>query len=349
MSSERFDVEAFRAMFPEEPLDGPARKIFQFMLMARPEAKSCAAAIKEAIAAQYPVVFPPGAPEIVIPEAVRSGVSVEPLVVPGLAGGIPCLVCRAVDAGPFPLRFPQGRESKKAVVVYFHGGGWAFGNTAEAELVTRKLALVGDCVVISVDYRLAPEHPFPAGLEDAAAVYAWARREAGTVGGDPERVAVGGDSAGGNLAAALVLRLRDEGGRAPDAMLLFCPLTDMLFEKHESFRRYAARGLLYDAAYMAAVRSFYVPYPLWEHPQVSPVLGDWRGGPPTLIVAAGADPLLDDNRAFYERLQAAGNREVELREFAEMPHSFYYFLGLTAAEDEAYRVMGEWVGRKLRA
>ena len=136
-------------------------------------------------------------------------------------------------------------------------------------------------------------------------------------------------------------------GRRPDAQLLLCPLTDMVFEKHVSFQQFGPLGLLYDAAFMAVARSFYVPYALWEHPYVSPVRGDWQDAPPTLIVAAGADPLLDDSRAFYERLRAAGNREVELREFAEMPHSFYYFLGLTKEEDEAYRVMGEWLGRKM--
>jgi acetyl esterase len=88
---------------------------------------------------------------------------------------------------------------------------------AEAELVTRKLALVADSVVISVDCRLAPEHPYPAGLDDSVAVYGRARREAGLYGGDPERVAVGGDSTGGNLGAALVRRVRDDRGRAPDA------------------------------------------------------------------------------------------------------------------------------------
>jgi acetyl esterase len=335
-------------MFPEEPLTGPARRIYQLMLMARPEAKSCAAAIKEAIAGQYPVVFPADAPQLVIPEAVRSGVRCESLVVPGPAGEIHCLLCKPVGAqGPSPQPFPQGRGSKKPVVVYFHGGGWSFGNTQEAELVTRKLALESDCVVISVDYRLAPEHPYPAGLDDCVAVYEWARREAGQLGGDPERVAVGGDSSGGNLAAALVQRVRDEGGRAPDAQLLLCPATDMLFERHESFRRFAARGLLYDAAFMAAVRSFYVPYPLWQHPYVSPAAGNWDSAPPTLIIAAGADPMVDDNRAFYERLRAAGNRDVELREFGQMPHSFYYFFGLTEEEDEAYRAMGEFLRRSL--
>jgi acetyl esterase len=122
----------------------------------------------------------------------------------------------------------------------------------------------------------------------------------------------------------------------------------MLFEKHQSFRRFAALGLLHDAAFMGAVRSFYVPYPLWQHPYVSPVAGDWRNAPPTLIIAAGADPLVDDNRVFYERLREAGNREVAMREFGEMPHSFYYFLGLPEEEDEAYRVMGEFLKGRMK-
>jgi acetyl esterase/lipase len=98
---------------------------------------------------------------------------------------------------------------------------------------------------------------------------------------------------------------------------------------------------------MAAVRSFYVPYPLWQHPYASPVLGNVQRFPPTLIIAAGADPLLDDNRAFYDRLREAGNPDVELQEFRDMPHSFYYFLGLTKEEDEAYRAMGDFLRRRL--
>ena len=335
MSAQNFDVDKYQAMFPEEPLDGPARLIYQLLLMSRPDAKSCAAAIKQALATQFPTSFPADAPQLVVPEAVRRDVDCKPLSTPGRAGMVRSLVCRPKSSRALP------------VLVYFHGGGWSLGDPQEAELLTRKLALVSNCVVISVDYRLVPEHPYPAGLDDCVAVYEWARTQAGSIGGDPERVAVGGDSAGGNLAPALTLRVRDEGGRVPDANLLICPATDMLFEKYESFRRFGTRGLLYDAAFIGAVRNFYVPYPLWPHPYVSPMNGDLRDFPPTLIVAATADPLIDDNRCFFQKLREAGNQDVYLREFKDMPHAFYYFLGLTQEEDDAYRTMGDFLRRVL--
>jgi acetyl esterase len=233
-------------------------------------------------------------------------------------------------------------------LVFFHGGGWCMGEPEGVDLIARKLCWLAGFAVVSVNYRLAPEHPYPQGLDDCLAVYRWVRCEAGNrLGADPTRVAVGGDSAGGNLAAAVTLRARDEGDRPPDATVLACPVTDLLFEQYESCQRLAPNGLVYDAAFLGFVRGAYAPYALWEHPYVSPTRADLRDFGPTVVIAGGQDPLLDDNRAFAEKLRAARNPDVLLHVYDEMPHAFYYLLGLSREENEAYRAMASFLRRVL--
>jgi acetyl esterase len=271
----------------------------------------------------------------VVPEALQAQITCETVHAPG---GVRALVYR--PAAPV--------ASPPPALAYFHGGGWSLGNAEESDLLVRKIAFLSGCVVVNVDYRLAPDFPYPAGLDDADAVYRWLRGAgAERLGTDPDHVAVGGDSAGGNFGAALPLRARDAGFRVPDAALLLCPATDFRFEQYESFQRLGYRGFLYDTAFIGAVRGYYAPYPLWDHPHVSPMNGDLRDFPPTHIVAATADPLLDDNIAFHGKLLAAGNRDVELKVYDGMPHAFYYFLGLTEAEEQCHQAMAAFLRRVL--
>jgi acetyl esterase len=170
------------------------------------------------------------------------------------------------------------------------------------------------------------------------------------VGGDPTRIAVGGDSAGGNMAAALPLKARDEGVAPPDAALLLCPITDFFVEQYGSFERLAPLGIIYDTAFVGFVRGAYVVhYRNWLHPHVSPARGDLRGYPPTLIVSGTADPMIDDNSVFATKLKAAGNAHVEHFVRERMPHGYYFFPHLLKEGDEAFWAVAAFLQRSLEA
>ena len=251
-------------------------------------------------------------------------VRVSEVAVPGPAGPIRCQVFAPPGNGPFPM------------LLYAHGGGFTVGSSEDTAYLTSRLAQEAGVLVVSLNYRLAPEWPFPAALEDCLAALDWMRGGgAAAFGGDPERIAVAGDSAGGNFAAALPLYARDHGARPPEAVLLLCPITDFEVEKHESFERLAPLGIIYDTAFVGFVRGAYVVHRrLWGHPHVSPAGGDLAGYPPTLVVSGEADPMIDDNRAFVARVRAAGGRAEHFVRPA-MPHGYYFFPKLLKEGDEA--------------
>src|SRR2546428_3287806 len=152
---------------------------------------------------------------------------VENRTVPGPRGEIPVRIYTPEGRTPFP------------VLVYFHGGGWVIGSLETHDGLCRHLANAVRCVVVSVDYRLAPEHPYPAAAEDSYAATRWVAANAGAIGGDPERIAVGGDSAGGNLAAVVAIMARDRGGPRLAFQLLVYPVTDDPSAEHPSYRENA--------------------------------------------------------------------------------------------------------------
>jgi acetyl esterase len=325
-----------RARFDAD-FDGPARQIYEWVLGAR-HVPSTKGILAHALRAEMARTPPDGAPRFAIPPALLRDVQREPVHVPG-RGGAPAV--RTL------VYYPPATTAPPPVLIYFHGGGWVSGEPEGTDLIARKLCLLAGVVVVNVAYRLAPEHPYPAGLDDCVAVYEWARAHAARrleVNGD--RVGVGGDSAGGNLAAALTLRVRDAGGPPPDANLLLCPATDFRFEQYDSCRRLGPNGVFYDLAYLGYVRGAYAAYSDWEHPYVSPMCGDLHGFGPAFILAAGEDPLVDDNRAFAAKLRAADN-PVTLREYPAMPHVFMYFLGLSREEEDAYQAMAAFLRRTL--
>jgi acetyl esterase len=326
---DRFDVD----------WDGPARLIYEFVVDMRTEPSTKIAAVK-ALRGLFGTLPPPGAPQIVIPDEIVRDVRQEELYTPGLDG--------APDVRSL-VYHPPATGTPPPVVVYAHGGGGSMEKPEEGEFFCRKLALRAGVVVMTVDWRWAPEHPYPAGLDDFQAVYGWVRQHAAErLDADPSRVAVGGDSSGGNFAAALPLRVRDAGQRVPDATVLLCPLTDFWFEKYDSARRNGTRGLIYDTAFLGFVRSAYAPYDWWTNPYVSPMLGDLRSFGPTLIVSAGQDLLVDENAFFAQKLQEAGNADVQRIVYEAMPHSFYYFLGLCQEEDQCFKAMAAFLRRTLR-
>ena len=230
------------------------------------------------------------------------------------------------------------------MMLYLHGGGFTVGQSEDTAYITSRIASENAMVIVSANYRLAPEWPFPACLDDCLAVLQWMQRNAATLGGDSTRIAVGGDSAGGNLAAALAIKARDEGVPPPQAAVLLAPITDFFFEQYESFERLAPLGIVYDTAFIGFVRGAYLLHGKnWAHPHASPVRADLRNYPPTFIATGTADPLVDDNRAFAQKLRAAGGEKVEHFVRGGMPHGFYFFPGMFEQGDEAFAAVARFL------
>jgi acetyl esterase len=189
-----------------------------------------------------------------------------------------------------------------------HGGGWWMGDGFPFHPVTAAFAAGTEAIVVSVDYRLAPEHPFPAALDDCTAVLRWMHANAAELGGDPDRIAVGGDSAGGNLAAALALRTRDEGGPKLAFQYLSVPATDLSETTDWPSYDEAGDAYLIKVSQLGMVYGAYVPDAAErENPYVSPLLAaDLSGLPPALVVTAHFDPLRDQGEAYAHKLAAAG-------------------------------------------
>lgn len=192
------------------------------------------------------------------------------------------------------------------VLVYFHGGGWTIGDCDTHDVLCRQLALAAHCAVVSVDYRMGPEHRFPAAVDDCVAATRHVRDNAQALGLDPQRLAVGGDSAGGNLAAVVCLALRDAGQPLPTFQLLIYPATDMraVAPSHTT----NAQGYLLTADSINWYRAQYIADPAqWSDWRASPLLADSLTGlPPALVLTAGYDPLRDEGRQYADALSAAG-------------------------------------------
>lgn len=225
-----------------------------------------------------------------------------------------------VDVIPVRVYTPQS-EAPLPVIVYYHGGGWVVGGLDAADVLCRQLANGANSMVVSVDYRLAPEHPFPAPVEDAYAAAAWVAQNAVALGADPNRIAVGGDSAGGNLAAVVAMMARDRGAPFIKFQLLVNPVTHYAFDTDSYRDNGEGFGLTADT-----MRWFWGHYLANEqdgrHPYASPILAaDLSGLPPTLMLTAEFDPLRDEGEAYAEKLRAAGV-PVEMKRYEGMVHGF---------------------------
>lgn len=231
---------------------------------------------------------------------------------------------------------PAGSSAEAALplLVYYHGGGWTVGDLDSYDSLCRLLANRARCAVLSVDYRLAPEHPFPAAVDDADAALAWAATHAAELAIDPARIAVGGDSAGGNLAAVAALLARDRGGPPLVLQLLIYPATDQNSERPS--QRQFGRGYLLDLESIRYFQHKYLRHARdYQDWRASPLLApDLAGLPPALMLTAGFDPLLDDCIAYADRLQAAGV-PVRHRCFDGMVHGFITLGRLFTVADEA--------------
>ena len=251
----------------------------------------------------------------------------------------------AADPLAARLYVPDGTAG--GVLVYYHGGGWVVGDLDTHEAPCRFLARETGLAVLAVDYRRAPEHRFPAAVDDALAAFRWASAESARLGVPPGRIAVGGDSAGGNLAAVVALLATREGGPRPRAQLLIYPVTD-LSTKHPSYRLFAD-GFFLTERDMDWYRGNYLPDAATAlDPRASPLLApDLHGLPPAVILSAGFDVLRDEGEAFAKRLAEAGV-PVTHRRVPGQIHGFGNATGISAsartAMGEAARTLAKLVG-----
>jgi len=264
-----------------------------------------------------------------------------------LLGGKPAPVGGIVDrtfdgpAGRMRVRIyrPAGSVARLLpTILYLHGGGWVMGSLEGYDLSSRFFCARSGCALVSVDYRLAPEHKFPAAIDDAVAAYRWLATNAVALGIDPARIVVAGDSAGGNIAAAATRLLRDEP-RPPCLQWLMYPVTDLRMDSasYES----CGEGFMLTRAGMEWFRNHYLNDPSEiDDPRASPLRADDLAGvAPALIFTAGFDPLRDEGRAYADRLSAAGVKTIH-REFDTLIHGFG---GMRGALQAAARAMDDMV------
>jgi len=223
----------------------------------------------------------------------------------------------------------------RPALIYFHGGGFVFGNLDTHDSVCRAFAIESGAVVISVDYRLAPENKFPAAVDDSYAATQWVAANAGRLGIDASRIAVGGDSAGGNLATVVAMRCRDAGGPALALQLLIYPVTDVSSFETASHRE-LAEGYFLTRAAMEWFTGHYLASPdQVRHPEASPLLAkDLSGLPPAVVITAEFDPLRDEGEAYAKRLQQSGV-SVTIKRYPGMIHGFISMHGVISGGREA--------------
>ncbi|NEU56190.1 alpha/beta hydrolase [Halorussus sp. MSC15.2] len=273
-------------------------------------------------------------------EELRSGDSSESVgdvtdrTIPGPGGDLPIRVYSPDGERPHP------------VLVYFHGGGWVVGSIDTHDSVCRHLTNAADCAVVSVDYRLAPEHPFPAPTEDAVAAVEWVAENGAEIGVDADRLAVGGDSAGGNLAAVAALVARDRGGPDIDRQVLIYPATSA----RDDWPSVAENdeGYLLTRSEMEWFGDQFFESPLdARNPYAFPLQACDHGGlPPATVVTAGFDPLRDEGQAYADALADAGV-DVTVRNYEGMIHGFVDMLEDPVELDRAREAI-ETIGEDLR-
>ncbi len=306
-------------------LDPDAAAVFKaFQESDRPPYESVSPAEARELYLKARLVTNPEPPELT---------SVQALAIPSPAGAIHSRVYT-----PKTLRQTDGLAPG---LVFFHGGGWVIGNLDSHDVVCRTLAHEGELIVISVDYRLSPEHKFPAAVEDAIAATEWVAKNARQIGIDASKLVVGGDSAGGNLAAVVAIHYRDAEPRIAGQVLIY-PATD--FRMAHPSHSEPETSILLTHSVIRWFRDHYL--------NSSADVDDWRasparvenlaGLPPAYVVTAGADPLRDEGDEFARRLQQAGV-PVSYRTFPGQFHSFFTMGKLLPQANVAAREIGDWL------
>ena len=271
-------------------------------------------------------------------QAMREGMAAVGGVLPGVelaevrdldADGVPVRLYRPITAASLPL------------LVFLHGGGWLFGDLETHDAMHRILAMRSGCAVLAVGYRLAPEHPFPAALDDCTTAFSWARQQAADLGLDPLRIALGGESAGGNLAAALTLKLRDGDESQPAFQLLIHPVTDLALD-FPAMDEVQVPGLSRD--YLQSVRDIYVGTADFRDPAISPLRASRHDGlAPAIVLTASEDPLRDDGEAYAAALIKAGVEVLGCR-LPGLPHGFMFLPATIPAVSRSF----DLIARQLR-
>lgn len=304
-----------------------------------PDAAAVLAAFRAAGRPPYETLTPLQARELYLaarpasqpePPAIASA---EPLVIPGPAGDIPARLYK-----PLTLRQSGGLSP---CLVFFHGGGWVIGNLDSHDVACRTLADEGQLIVISVDYRLAPEHKFPAAVEDAIAATEWIAGNARELGVDASRIVVGGDSAGGNLTAVVAIHARDTGVKLAGQVLIY-PATDFAMT-HPSHSEPETSAILTHTVirwfrdhYLGGVSD-------GEDWQASPARADNLAGlPPAFVLTAGADPLRDEGDEYARRLEEAGVT-VTYQTYPGQFHGFITMGKILPKANAALREIGDWL------
>jgi acetyl esterase len=273
--------------------------------------------------------------DLSVPEEPPSSVaSVTERTVPGPAGDIPVRIYTPSGDGPFPP------------LVFFHGGGWLLGGLETHDALCRELANASGCVVVAVDYRLAPEHRFPAGLEDCYAATCWVANNAETIGAKPDQLAIAGDSAGGALAAGVGLLARDRDGPTIDYQVLAYPVMEYAFDT-ESYEE-NAQGYFLTRKDMERFWNGYLRSELdGRHPYASPLrTQNLDGLPPSFVLTSGFDPLRDEGRQFADRLSEADVPAQQVQ-YDDMIHGFLTMLA-DPELDRAHEAIEE-IGAAVRS
>lgn len=263
------------------------------------------------------------------PAPLRRVIDLYPM---GPAGPVPLRVYVPITA-PDPLRDGESGGTPLPVVVYFHGGGWTIGCHDTVEPQCRYMANAARAIFVSVEYRLAPEHKFPATTEDCQWAVRWVHAHADELGADPARIAVAGDSAGGNLTAVTAQALRGDGPTLA-AQVMICPITSLLFDT-PSYTENADGPVLTRRMQESWTKNYLDDDALRRDPRVSPLLADDLSGlPPATVITASHDPLRDEGIAYAERLKGAGV-PVRQRNWEGYPHLFPSMGGYVDAAFEA--------------
>jgi acetyl esterase len=267
---------------------------------------------------------------------VEPGVGIENLDVSGGAGSVPARVYRPADQDP-----------AAPLMVYGHMGGGVIGDLETCEVFCSILARVAGCPVLSVDYRLAPEHPFPAGLEDMLAAFRWGRDNAARFGAPAGRAAIGGDSMGGNFAAIIAQEMKRTGEPPPALQLLIYPAVDVASET-PSMTTYGETYPLSRDTMIWFMGHYLGPGDIPTDPRLSPILSeDLSGLAPAVIATAGFDPLVDQGQIYARRLAEAGV-PVAYRCYDSLSHAFTAFTGAVPAADRACREIAGLARDSLR-
>lgn len=299
--------------------------------------------------ADIAVFLPSAADALALPKISDIHIIRQGMAETGRALPRPDIRCEDHRTGEVPLRLYRPiveTADPLPLLVFLHGGGWILGDLDTHDATCRLLSEAAGCAILAVAYRLAPEHPFPAGLEDALAAFDWARNNAISLGLDVDRIALGGESAGANLAAAITLMLRDRGDRQPLFQLLVHPATDLTLSL-PSIGTVELPGLTPDFLKLC-VRAYAADIPVSE-PLLSPLhASDVTGLASAIVYTVEVDPLRDDGEHYALALARAGNA-VFLQRLPGLPHGFMFLPATLDAVKQAFRLIGNRVAGYFKA